>query len=463
MAFLDYTDSATTADIAGNVFLDALGFSTRNGYEMWGGGTVTYALHPGERPADGAQTGTWTDGLSAAIEQALQDISAVSGLTFAEAGAGESADIDFWAYSGRSLGYSYLIEGSGVYVNGDIATPEGLAYGGYDYITVIHELLHNVGLDHPFDDAKFPGVSNSSDTGSFELNQNLYTVMSYNDISQNDANGARTTGWGGDNYGYQVLGTFDIAFLQAVYGVNTSHATGNDDYILPTENAPGTYFKAIWDAGGTDWIRNPGDGDSVIDLRAATLDPDDGIGAGGHLSRVEGIYGGFNIANGVVIENAEGGSGVDLIQGNDADNIIRGKKGNDELRGAKGADDLLGGNGADLLVGNGGRDTLDGQAGNDKLRGGSGKDWIIGGGGDDALRGGGKADVFVFDDDDGTDRIKDFELGLDLIDLSGAVESLSEVEIDQNAKGVARISFGETVVLVEAIAQEALTDEVFIL
>ena len=53
--------------------------------------------------------------------------------------------------------------------------------------------------------------------------------------------------------------------------------------------------------------------------------------AGGAISKVDGIFGGLTIANGVVIENAAGGSGNDTIRGNSADNVIDGKAGDDAV------------------------------------------------------------------------------------------------------------------------------------
>ena len=61
---------------------------------------------------------------------------------------------------------------------------------------------------------------------------------------------------------------------------------------------------------------------ATIDLRAASLVFGDPI-AGGAMSRVDGIFGGYTIANGVVIENAVGGKGNDTLVGNSADNSPR--------------------------------------------------------------------------------------------------------------------------------------------
>ena len=85
----------------------------------------------------------------------------------------------------------------------------------------------------------------------------------------------------------------------------------------------------------------------MIDLRAATIDYSPT--GGGAISYVAGIIGGYTIAQGVVIENATGGSGDDRLTGNAAAN---------ELTGGAGEDVLIGGDGADVLRGGGGADTF---------------------------------------------------------------------------------------------------------
>ena len=58
----------------------------------------------------------------------------------------------------------------------------------------------------------------------------------------------------------------------------------------------------IWDTGGTDSIVHTGTVSATINLTAATLDYS--ATGGGAISFVNGIYGGFTIANGVTVERA---------------------------------------------------------------------------------------------------------------------------------------------------------------
>jgi Ca2+-binding RTX toxin-like protein len=208
-------------------------------------------------------------------------------------------------------------------------------------------------------------------------------------------------GWSG------TLGAFDIAVLQARYGVH-EHNTGNDVYTL-TDVADDAFYQTIWDSGGTDTIRYDGDLNAQIDLTAATLDySPTGGGVVSFLYNLPGlpgsqeIKGGYTIANGVVIENATGGSGDDILIGNAADNV---------------------------LTGNGGDDHLLGRDGDDRLHGGAGDDVLNGGAGNDTLFGGAGNDVYVFADW-GTDRIVGYQQG-EKIDLSALGVTLDDVRVSR--------------------------------
>lgn len=96
-------------------------------------------------------------------------------------------------------------------------------------------------------------------------------------------------------------------------------------------------------------------------------------------------------------------------------------------------ENVLGGQGNDTIIGNSQNNRLEGGAGTDTIDGGSGDDIIIGGFGQDFMAGGSGADVFVFRDGDflptvttaegwtsyTPDGIRDFERGVDMIDLRG--------------------------------------------
>ncbi|WP_297619746.1 M10 family metallopeptidase, partial [uncultured Roseicyclus sp.] len=298
-------------------------------------------------------TSTWSNYEIQQAQLAFDMFEAVANVTFnivanpvqADFFMVESTDpassLAYWFIGGGTVtlnGISYTdLDGWGVFYNqGEGWTTAGLAQGGFGFATILHEIGHGLGLAHPHDTGGGSTVMNGvgspfNDLGDFDLNQGIYTTMTYNEGWQTAPHGV-TPSLG---YGYQ--GTpmaLDIAVLQATYGANMATNAGNDSYVLPSVNAAGTFYTAIWDAGGTDTILHNGSAAAVIDLRAATLTY--APGGGGFVSYVVGIHGGFTIAAGVVIENATGGSGNDTITGNDADNLLFGNGGADRIDGGDG-------------------------------------------------------------------------------------------------------------------------------
>lgn len=325
-----------------------------------------------------------------------------------------------------------------------------LEAGGQGFVTITHELLHGLGLAHPHDDGGgsqvMAGVTAQfDDYGTEGLNQGVYTTMSYNG-GLNTAGAASRPSfdrrWGLE-IGPMAL---DIAVLQAKYGANSAHAGGDDVYVLPTQNAGGTGWRAIWDTGGLDEIRAGDDRAVTIDLRPATLQAE--AGGGGYLSQADGIAGGFTLAAGVVIEAARGGAGDDWLIGNDAANALRGGAGADRMEGGRGNDtyfvdspgdvvageigyalgggidtvrtfidytqpdnielvrlgfiggraplSAVGNDAPGTLVGNAGANSLTGRGGDDQINGNGGDDVLIGNTGADTLVGGDGADTFVY-------------------------------------------------------------------
>jgi serralysin len=173
-----------------------------------------------------------------------------------------------------------------------------------------------------------------------------------------------------------------------MYG-QQAHNTGNNVY---TFSAGRKYWQAIHDTGGNDTIVYVGSLASSINLNPGkfsklsdpiTFQRPNGSSVSSRAT--------VTIGPDVLIENARGGSGNDVLSGNDVRNI---------------------------LVGNGGNDTLRGYAGNDHLRGGLGND---------SLSGGPDSDSFVFDTRLNTatnrDTVRDFVPGIDQVFLNDAIFS----------------------------------------
>ncbi|MEM1300000.1 MAG: matrixin family metalloprotease, partial [Pseudomonadota bacterium] len=243
---------------------------------------------------------------------------------------------------------------------------------GLGFATMLHELGHAFGLDHPYETNSgsilFPGLEDNNgdgltddlfnDSGDFGLNQTVFTAMSDvtgftehpDGVSQvfNFTSGLATRPEFGGHAGTMMA--LDVALLQEIYGARERVAMGDDVYDLPDSQTPDTGYSLIWDNGGTDVIRYQGNRDARIDLRPATLQVEEG--GGGFVSFVNGgsrVLGGFTIAHGVDVENAESDNGDDLLRGNALDNVLSAGAGSDTVDGGGGNDQLDGGAGTDVL------------------------------------------------------------------------------------------------------------------
>lgn len=103
---------------------------------------------------------------------------------------------------------------------------------------------------------------------------------------------------------------------------------------------------------------------------------------------------------------------------NELDNVVYGfNRSNDVINAQGGNDKVFGLGGDDLLRGGAGNDTLFGGNGNDLLRGGAGADILFG----DNFFGGHGSDTFVLAAGEGGDTIRDFQVGVDFIGITGGL------------------------------------------
>ena len=352
-----------------NPYIDSLngGTAWRNEGGAAGPVTITYYLQSGIDPyqalVGGGSSYAWDQTWSGAIKAAFASYEAVCNVKYLETQDANSADIWYWLANNTQVGsdssgtilgwHEFPYYGQeplyGVF-NRDYSNT--VTPGSIMFETLVHELGHGLGLAHPHDGGYdvpvnglaqvFPGVTDAWSTGTYGLNQSIWSVMSYND------------GWTGSpsaSYDYGCAITpmaLDIAALQGMYGANTTTALGDNTYSLPTAAGANVGWACIWDCGGTDTISNAGSSvAAVINLNEAPLT---GQNAGGYVSWDKSVPGGFTIANGVTIENAIGGDGNDLLTGNGAKNTLTGGNGADTLIGGSDTDTLYGGAGSDVFV-----------------------------------------------------------------------------------------------------------------
>jgi len=293
-----------------------------------------------------------------AARAALQAWADVANIHFEEVADNENivGDIRFaWssAVPAGVWGYTYypqasLPQGGDIWLNASSTgvTSTDWSVGSYNYEALMHEIGHALGLKHP---GNYSGSEQepflSDTTATAYLDNRLFTLMSYNDPSNNLF---RTiTYHSGGSYSWLVYGidpqtpmVLDIAAIQDLYGANTSDQ-GDDLYEFDPASP---FFKTIWDAGGHDTI-------SVSDFTlACTIDLTPGNYSSIKISPAPApanytgptpTYDGtdnLGIAYDAIIEDAVGGSGNDTLTGNDADNALTGGGGNDTVDGGSGID-----------------------------------------------------------------------------------------------------------------------------
>lgn len=265
------------------------------------------------------------------------------------------------------------------------------------------------------------------------VNVNLQTNVVSGSWASNDvikdfenASGSET----GDDV---IYGTTEENRIRTYGGDDTVYAGSGDDEIFGGDGDDRLILGS-----GSDYVEAGTGNDSVFSGSGADVVD---LGAGNDYVRVgggeESFFGGsgkdyisyYDSANGVTInldtdevsrswavndtisnfESASGSkTGDDTIIGTSGANTIKTYGGDDRLEGGGGNDKLEGGGGNDKLYGNGGDDVMKGGSGSDRFDGGAGTDQLYGGTG---------ADTFHFDKNEDNDVIKDFEIGVDVIEL----------------------------------------------
>ncbi|MCR5880906.1 M10 family metallopeptidase [Phenylobacterium sp. J367] len=279
--------------------------------------------------------------------------------------------------------------------------------GGDEFVVLLHEIGHALGLKHPFEGAtQLPAAYDNQ----------RYTVMSYQTFQDSVLKTVTPTTGGLQQVGARVMPTtpmlLDVMAIQIKYDWDSGTAAGDSTYRWSQSAA---IMETIFDAGGidtfdlSDFTRG-----SVVDLTPGEFSSIGYWSGAAQASYWAGVYGAqylnslqnlFNasdtytwsnnvaIAPSTLIENAIGGAGGDTLVGNTAANTLQGRQGNDSISGGAGQDYLRGDEGNDSLTGGAAFDDINGNMGDDRAWGGDGDDWVVGGKDNDALFGEAGADI----------------------------------------------------------------------
>ena len=311
--------------------------------------------------------------------------------------------------------------------NGDIVfdasmLDEGLWVDSYrgGAMTITHEVLHALGLEHPF--AGYMVAPEHVDT-------QYYSLLSYTSSHT-------------DTYYPDAPMIADIAAIQHLYGANEATNAGDDIYQFDSQ---AVFLGTIWDAGGEDTIRQTGERDAVINLNPGQHSRVGASPTHSDVYSVETI--GFSDTDTIshIVLDDETDGWAEIHEDNQAFRLVH-----DPDTSNLDGDGLLsfavytqGGTFDRYVVDNhdvevGLRENLHiaqgvmienahGGQGDDVLVGNHGDNRLNGGAGDDLLTGGAGADVFVFDPGFDDDTISDFDVNEDRLDLSGMIIDSAEL------------------------------------
>ena len=331
----------TSAQAATQLAREGLSWRTSNNAAPT---VITYSFYrsnPGtvNFPDEGRGFSIFSAAQANAARQALALWSSVANIRFVEVPNVANANIKFgntttgpaqaWAYMPS---FSY-VQGGSVWINPNQPSNRTLNPGQYGYLTLVHEIGHALGLDHPGDYNYTPGQTFSYATQAEYLQDSWqYTVMSYFSETNTGAN------FRGAYASTPML--HDIAAIQSIYGVRTDTRLGNTVYGFNSNAGVAAYdFRfntrpvvTIYDNGGLNSLDCSGFGmGNRIDLNPGTF------------SSVGGLTNNVAIAENTIIRRAVGGFGADTFIANDYGCTMEGRGGNDRFYSGIGNDVMLGG------------------------------------------------------------------------------------------------------------------------
>ncbi|MEY1556287.1 calcium-binding protein [Yoonia sp. R2331] len=283
------------------------------------------------------------------------------------------------------------------------------------------------------------------------------TLVSHGDLTlDTDSYGVNTLKlWGGSGINNAITnGTGDMESIE-IWAIQGYHNISSEGYVRSVSVRDDNAVDMTYGSGGGGSFHSTSSGTVNIVTTTGVVDQ---IWLGSGNDSVEiGSAGAGDIGT---------GSGDDVVINHGYTDTLDVADGNDEIYNYgfiryvhmwNGADYYEGSDDQDVVESGHGNDTVNGNLGDDIIWGRAGADDIRGGGDDDILQGGNGADEFFFAEGDGSDVIRDFDVGTDTIVFEGGTIVFGDLAFAEDARGVL-VDYGTGEIYLRGVTELEIDD-----
>ncbi len=303
--------------------------ATGGGTHQWAGAspTVSYSFDTANGGWTTAEQQSFINGLSLYSALAKINFTAATGgatgqIVFTRGNAGTAFTNLSYDNTTGNMSSANVVIGTNALSFQNITTfgtSDTTNQGGYGWDTVLHEIGHAIGFNHP---GNYNETADLATQQAYYNDTHQYTLMSYFGASYSGAN----TVVNSISINDQTPMLFDVAAIQQIYGANTTTLAGGDTFGFNASAAitgntalnsvynfssNATPVATLWDGG----VNN------TLDVSGFSQAGTVNLNAGG-FSSVDGMTSDLAIAYGTTIDTAVGGSGnTSFVVNGDSDSI----------------------------------------------------------------------------------------------------------------------------------------------